>query len=62
MEDEFRGDEVLCVVQGCWHPADPEGAGAEGSEALCGIERGIGDVVDIARVLQVFGQLCDDRQ
>ena len=36
--------------------------GAEGREVLGGVERSIGDVVDRARVLQIFGQLRDARQ
>ncbi len=36
--------------------------GAKCREVLSRIERGIGDVVDLARVLQVLGQLGDDRQ
>ena len=35
---------------------------AEGREILDGVERGIGDVVDLAQGLQVLGQLRDDRQ
>jgi len=36
--------------------------GCRGREGLGGVERGIGDVVDFARVPQVFGQLRDVRQ
>jgi len=62
LQNQICGDEVLHLVQGRRHPADPEGMGAEGREVLGRIERGIGDVVDLARVLQVLGQLRDDRQ
>ena len=62
VQGQVCGDEILDLVQGRRHPADPEGMGAEGCEVLGGVERGIGDVVDLPRVLQVFGQLRDDRQ
>ncbi len=62
LQGEIGGNEILHLVQGRRHPADPEGTGAEGGEVLSGVERGIGDVVDLARVLPVLGELGDDRQ
>ena len=59
---EIGGDEILHLVQSRRHPADPEGTGAEGGEVLGGVEGSIGDMVDLARVLQVLGELGDDRQ
>jgi len=61
-QDEVCGNELFHLVQGRRHPADPERMSAERREVLGRIKRSIGDVVDLARVLQVLGQLSDDRQ
>ena len=53
LQEKFGGDELLHFPQGRRYPAGPEGSGAERSEVLGVVEVGIGDMVGLARVLQV---------
>jgi len=62
LQNQTCGNKILRLVQGCRHPDDPEGMGAERGEALGRMERGIDDMIDLTRVLQVLGQMRDDRQ
>ena len=62
LQNQICGNEILCLVQGRRHPADPEDMGAEGCEVLGRIKRGISDMVDLAQVLQALAELGDDRQ